>query len=107
MAETGRSRITKSTDIIVAFGIVGIIVMMVVPLPPSWLDMLIALNITGSVLILMLAVFTKKSFRILRSTVSATNHDPLPTLAKHIYNPSSSIRCLCGRYHSTVRGIRY
>ncbi len=59
MAETGRSRITKSTDIIVAFGIVGIIVMMVVPLPPSWLDILIALNITGSVLILMLAVFTK------------------------------------------------
>lgn len=59
MAETGRSRITKSTDIIAAFGIVGIIVMMVVPLPPSWLDILITLNITGSVLILMLAVFTK------------------------------------------------
>ncbi|KUO65622.1 MAG: flagellar biosynthesis protein FlhA [Gracilibacter sp. BRH_c7a] len=59
MAETGRSRITKSTDIIAAFGIVGIIVMMVVPLPPSWLDILITLNIAGSVLILMLAVFTK------------------------------------------------
>ncbi len=59
MAETGRSRITKSTDIIVAFGIVGIIVMMVVPLPASWLDILITLNIAGSVLILMLAVFTK------------------------------------------------
>lgn len=59
MAETGRSRITKSTDIIAAFGIVGIIVMMVVPLPASWLDILITLNIAGSVLILMLAVFTK------------------------------------------------
>ncbi len=60
MATTARSsRITKSTDIIAAFGIVGIIVMMVVPLPASWLDFLITLNITGSVLILMLAVFTK------------------------------------------------
>lgn len=53
------SRITRSTDIIAAFGIVGIIIMMVVPIPAAWLDFLITLNITGSVLILMLAVFTK------------------------------------------------
>lgn len=59
MAEKRLSRISKSTDIIAAFGIVGIIVMMVVPLPPSWLDILITLNITGSVLILVLAIFTK------------------------------------------------
>lgn len=60
MAATARtSRITKSTDVIAAFGIVGIIVMMVVPIPAVWLDFLITLNITGSVLILMLAVFTK------------------------------------------------
>ena len=59
MAEIRQSKITRSTDIIAAFGIVGIIVMMVVPLPPGWLDILITLNITGSVLILMLAVFTK------------------------------------------------
>ena len=59
MAEKSRSRIGKSTDVFVAFGIVGIIVMMVVPLPASWLDILITINITGSILILMLAVFTK------------------------------------------------
>jgi flagellar biosynthesis protein FlhA len=53
------SRIKQSTDVIAAFGIVGIVVMMVVPIPASWLDFLITLNITGSVLILMLAVFTK------------------------------------------------
>lgn len=52
-------RLTRSTDIIAAFGIVGIVVMMVVPLPPGLLDILITLNISCSVLILMLAVFTK------------------------------------------------
>ncbi|NLI94186.1 MAG: flagellar biosynthesis protein FlhA, partial [Peptococcaceae bacterium] len=60
MATTVRTgRIAQYKDVIAAFGIVGIIVMMVVPLPASWLDFLITLNITVSVLILMLAVFTK------------------------------------------------
>jgi flagellar biosynthesis protein FlhA len=60
MATTIRTgRITQYRDVIAAFGIVGIIVMMVIPLPASWLDFLITLNITISVLILMLAVFTK------------------------------------------------
>lgn len=58
MATSARSRVFNNTDILAAFGIVGIVVMMVVPLPPSWIDILLALNITGSVLILMLAVFT-------------------------------------------------
>lgn len=59
MATTVRnSRLGRNTDIIAAFGIVSIIVIMVVPLPAGWLDFLITLNITGSVLILMLAVFT-------------------------------------------------
>lgn len=54
-------RITSSIDIIASFAIVGIIVLMVVPIPAPWLDVLISLNITVSVLILMLAVFTKDS----------------------------------------------
>lgn len=59
MATSARSRIFSNTDIVAAFGIVGIVVMMVVPLPPAWVDILLTLNITGSVLILMLAVFTR------------------------------------------------
>lgn len=59
MATTTTSRIAKNTDIIAAIGIVGIIVIMVIPIPAGWLDFLITLNITGSVLILLLAVFTK------------------------------------------------
>ncbi|MFZ3101241.1 MAG: flagellar biosynthesis protein FlhA [Desulfitobacteriaceae bacterium] len=59
MATTLQSRLKSNIDVLAAFGIVGIVIMMVIPLPAMLLDILITLNITGSVLTLMLAVFTK------------------------------------------------
>ena len=44
----------------VPFGVIGIIVMMVVPLPTFLLDLLIALNITGALLILLVAMFVQR-----------------------------------------------
>jgi flagellar biosynthesis protein FlhA len=44
----------------VPVGVIGIIVMMVVPLPTFLLDMLIALNITGALLILLVAMFVQR-----------------------------------------------
>lgn len=52
-------RLLNNTDIIAALGLVSIVVMMVVPLPSGLLDILITLNITASVLTLMLAVFAQ------------------------------------------------
>jgi flagellar biosynthesis protein FlhA len=52
-------RLQSNIDVLAAFGIVGIVIMMVIPLPAFLLDLLITLNITCSVLTLMLAVFTK------------------------------------------------
>ena len=52
-------RLLNNTDILAAMGMVGIVVMMVVPLPAGFLDILITLNITASVLTMMLAVFAK------------------------------------------------
>jgi len=54
---TGRA--IKYTDVFAAFGIVSIIILMIIPIRPGLLDFLITVNITGSVLILMLTVFTK------------------------------------------------
>ncbi|WP_434511468.1 flagellar biosynthesis protein FlhA [Desulfitobacterium sp. AusDCA] len=51
-------RLLANTDVLAAIGVVAIVIMMVVPLPSFLLDILLTLNITGSVLILMLAVFT-------------------------------------------------
>lgn len=59
MSTTVKSRILNNTDIIAALGLVSIVVMMVVPLPAGLLDILITLNITASVLTLMLAVFAQ------------------------------------------------
>lgn len=51
-------RLIANTDVLAAIGVVAIVVMMVIPLPSFLLDILLTINITGSVLILMLAVFT-------------------------------------------------
>ncbi|WP_164950939.1 flagellar biosynthesis protein FlhA [Clostridium sp. FP2] len=45
-------------DILVAFGVMGIILMIIIPLPPKLLDVIIALNITLAVVILLLTMFT-------------------------------------------------
>ncbi|BEL11163.1 flagellar biosynthesis protein FlhA [Actinoplanes sichuanensis] len=44
----------------VPVGVVGIIIMMVVPLPTFLLDMLIAVNITAALLVLLIAMFVQK-----------------------------------------------
>ena len=56
---TLKRRLMDNTDVLAAIGMVGIVIMMVVPLPAGFLDILITLNITASVLTMMLAVFAK------------------------------------------------
>jgi flagellar biosynthesis protein FlhA len=43
-----------------ALGVVGIIVLLILPVPPMLLDLLLAVSVTGSVLILMTAVLIKR-----------------------------------------------
>ncbi|RDY28937.1 flagellar biosynthesis protein FlhA [Romboutsia weinsteinii] len=50
--------IKKRFDILVGFGVIGIVLMIIIPLPPFMLDMLLALNISFSVLILLLTLFS-------------------------------------------------
>jgi flagellar biosynthesis protein FlhA len=50
----------RLTQLGVPVGIVLIVVMLVVPLPPVVLDLLIALNITGALLVLLVAMFVHK-----------------------------------------------
>ncbi len=55
LAEINKS--LRSTDIGLAVGIMGIIVVLILPLPPMVLDLLLAVSIVFSVLILMTALF--------------------------------------------------
>ncbi|MFR3498560.1 MAG: flagellar biosynthesis protein FlhA [Paraclostridium bifermentans] len=48
----------KRADILVGFGIIGIILMIIIPLPPFLLDIMLAINIGLSVLILLMTIFS-------------------------------------------------
>ncbi len=48
------------SDIGIALGIVGILILMIIPLPTGVLDVMLALNITASILILLLTIYTIK-----------------------------------------------
>ena len=48
----------KRTDILVGFGIIGIILMIIIPLPPFLLDIMLGINIGLSVLILLMTIFS-------------------------------------------------
>ncbi|WP_435788823.1 FHIPEP family type III secretion protein, partial [Clostridium sp.] len=58
MAENTKYKLKNNLDILVAFGIIGIVLMIIIPLPPKLLDVIIAINITLAVIILLLTMFT-------------------------------------------------
>ena len=58
MLENNKINIKKNTDIIVAFAVLGIVLMIIVPLPSALLDVLLAFNITLSAVVLMITMFT-------------------------------------------------
>ena len=58
MAEKAKLNIKNNLDVLVAFGVIGIVLMIIIPLPPKLLDVIIALNITLAVIILLLTTFT-------------------------------------------------
>ncbi len=52
--------ILKNNDIVMAVGVVIIVCMMVIPLPPMLLDIMLTLNISLSVIILLICLFIKE-----------------------------------------------
>ena len=54
------SFLLKNNDITLAIGLVSIIAMMVLPVPPGILDFLLTLNISFSVIILLVCLYTKE-----------------------------------------------
>jgi flagellar biosynthesis protein FlhA len=50
----------RSTDVQFAIGVVAIIFMMVIPLPPFILDIFLSLSVTSSIMILLIAIYVKE-----------------------------------------------
>ena len=55
------TRASRSTDLFLAVGVISIIMVLVLPLKPVLLDLLLALSITLSVLVLFVSLFTKQA----------------------------------------------
>lgn len=58
------SRLLRNSDIILAFGIIFILGLMIIPLPPLLLDFLLAVNISLSVLILIVSLYIQSPLEI-------------------------------------------
>ncbi|WP_040211259.1 flagellar biosynthesis protein FlhA [Clostridium polynesiense] len=58
MGETKNINLRSKLDVIIAFGVIGIVLMIIIPLPPAVLDILLVLNITFSIVILLITMFT-------------------------------------------------
>jgi len=54
-------RMLRHTDLLAAVGVVVIVTMLVVPLPPALLDLLIALNISGALAILVVTMYLNRA----------------------------------------------
>lgn len=50
--------IKNNLDVVVAIGVIGIVLMIIVPMPKIILDLLLALNITIAIIIIMITMFT-------------------------------------------------
>ncbi len=55
------SQVLQRTDIMASLGLMGILMLMIVPLPPIILDLCLALNITIAILILIISLYTEKA----------------------------------------------
>jgi flagellar biosynthesis protein FlhA len=58
------NKILKNTDILLAFGLIFILGLMLIPLPPGILDFFLAVNISISILILIVALYIKSPLDI-------------------------------------------
>ena len=87
------------SDVIMALGVVGIIVLLIVPVPPLLLDLLLAISITSAVLILMTAILLRKPLEFTAF--------PTVLLVATLYRLAlniASTRLILGHGHEGVHG---
>ena len=94
----GKPVLGGNVDIGVSLGVVGILMVMIIPLPTSVLDLLLALNITLSILILLLTLYATRplDFSVFPSLLLVT------TLFRLSLNIASTRLILLDGHHGTL-----
>src|SRR5574344_212452 len=54
------AKLLKNNDMVLAVGLVTIVAMMILPIPPEILDFLLTINISFSIIILLVCLYTKE-----------------------------------------------
>lgn len=57
---TGIQGLARNSDVVMAIGVIGMLVVMVIPIPTILLDILLSFNITLAVVVLLVAMYTLK-----------------------------------------------
>jgi flagellar biosynthesis protein FlhA len=58
-AKSGFMNLAKNADLVVAFGLIGVLVLMIVPLPSFMVDMFLSLSLAASIILLLTATYAK------------------------------------------------
>ena len=61
MTEQSLRKLLKHTDLLAALGVVMVVTMLVIPLPPALLDFCITLNISGALAIVVATMYINKA----------------------------------------------
>lgn len=54
-------KITKNTDLFIAFGLLAVLAVMIIPLPPLMLDIALSFSLSLSLLILLVSIYVKRT----------------------------------------------
>ncbi|MEE9276193.1 MAG: flagellar biosynthesis protein FlhA [bacterium] len=54
----GIARLARNSDVAMAVGVVGILIVMILPIPPAMLDALLSFNITFALIVLLVSLYT-------------------------------------------------
>lgn len=60
LTSIGLRRLLSNSDIVLAIAVIGIVAMMIIPLPPLMLDILLAMNIAMAVTIMLVSLYIEK-----------------------------------------------
>ena len=54
-------RFAKNTDLIIAFGLLGVLAVMIIPLPPILLDIALTISLAAGILVLLISIYINKA----------------------------------------------
>ena len=77
-------KLSKESEVFLPIGIIAVIAMLILPMPPAMLDFCLLINISGAVLILLAAVYAKEPLGVQHVPVSSLGDHPLPPCPRNL-----------------------